>query len=181
MSAPIVSFGRQVNTSRTNETCAVTNSLLDACVWAKMLMLKIKVRKDYTLEKENKRALIWKQSFPHSNTHTRTHTQTHTQTQNTKGLQLSRVMARRNVLADIGQLTPCLCPPLFSLNTIGGHCFTFYTILHYRSCSHNRWTFSAIVSHSGSAFQQFPRHMAAALYSPSMYHEYARKEHRTAC
>ena len=77
MSAPIVSFGRQVNTSRTNETCAVTNSLLDACVWAKMLMLKIKVRKDYTLEKENKRALIWKQSFPHSNTHTRTHTQTH--------------------------------------------------------------------------------------------------------
>ena len=104
----------------------------------------------------------------------------HTHT-DTKGLQLSRVMARRNVLADIGQLTPCLRPPLFSLNTIGGHCFTFYTILHYRSCSHNRWTFSAIVSRSGSVFQQFPRHMAAALYSPSMYHEYARKERRTAC
>ena len=85
-------------------------------------------------------------------------------------------MARRNVLADIGQLTPCLPPPLFSLNTIGGHCFTFYTILHYRSCSHNRWTFSAIVSRSGSAFQQFPRHMAAALYSPSIYHEYERNE-----
>ena len=112
---------------------------------------------------------------------------THTHTQNThrhtdtKGLQLSRVMARRNVLADIGQLTPCLRPPLFSLNTIGGHCFTFYTILHYRSCSHNRWTFSAIVSRSGSTFQQFPRHMAAALYSPSMYHEYARKEPASSC
>ena len=56
MSAPIVSFGRQVNTGRTNETCAVTNSLLDACVRARMLMLKIKgllskVRKDYTMEK----------------------------------------------------------------------------------------------------------------------------------